>query len=74
MELEPPIIQPPIEPESEKPPITEPSSKTVWSSEKWNNGMERTITDDASGPEDARFGVRQLDNGGYCKILGNGYG
>ena len=61
-----------IEPEPEKPPITESLSKIVWSSEKWNNGIERTITGDGSDPEDARFAVRQLDNGGYCKILGNG--
>ena len=43
-----------------------------WTSEKWNNGKERTITGDDSDPEDARFAVRQLDNGGYCKILGEG--
>jgi hypothetical protein len=44
----------------------------LWSSEKWNNGIERTIKVDGPDPEDTRFVVRQLDNDGYCKILGNG--
>ena len=53
----------------EEPPITVPST---WSSEKWNNGKERTIATDGSDPLDPQFAVRQLDEGGYCKILGNG--
>jgi hypothetical protein len=52
-------------------PIIEPGEGS-WTSEKWNNGKERTITGDDSDPEDARFAVRQLDKNGYCKILGNG--
>ena len=44
----------------------------LWSSEKWNNGIERTIKVDGPDPEETRFVVRQLDNDGYCKILGNG--
>ena len=47
-------------------------NRESWTSEKWNNGNERTITGDDSDPEDARFAVRQLDEDGYCKILGDG--
>jgi hypothetical protein len=52
-------------------PIIEPGEGS-WTSEKWNNGKERSITDDDSDPEDARFAVRQLDKDGYCRILGDG--
>jgi hypothetical protein len=52
-------------------PTLEPGEGS-WTSKKWNNGKERTITGDGSDPEDARFAVRQLDNDGYCKILGDG--